>query len=146
MVFTLRQLQEKCREQRKQQFITFVDLTKAFDTVRRKSLYKILEKIGCPPILFAVNHFFSQGHECVHSMEIHQSLSRWGVVLNRVVLWHPLFLPFTLLPSFNMPLMGTRMECTSEPDSISFQSEKTEVWNDWWLKCWLENCSSPMML
>ena len=51
MVFTLRQLQEKCREQRKPLFITFVDLTKAFDTVSRKYLYKILEKIGCPPIL-----------------------------------------------------------------------------------------------
>ena len=43
-VFTLRHLQEKCREQRKPLFITFVDLTKAFDTTSLKSLYKILEK------------------------------------------------------------------------------------------------------
>ena len=35
MVFTL---QEKCRKQRKPLFITFVDLTKAFGTVSRKSL------------------------------------------------------------------------------------------------------------
>ncbi|GFR64639.1 cilia- and flagella-associated protein 74-like [Elysia marginata] len=33
MVFVLRQLQEKCREQNKGLYITFVDLTKAFDTV-----------------------------------------------------------------------------------------------------------------
>ena len=32
MVFILRQLQEKCREQNKGLYITFVDLTKAFDT------------------------------------------------------------------------------------------------------------------
>nr|XP_054774768.1 uncharacterized protein LOC129282940 [Lytechinus pictus] len=35
MVFVLRQLQEKCREQNKGLYITFVDLTKAFDTVSR---------------------------------------------------------------------------------------------------------------
>ena len=36
MVFTLRQLQEKCREQNKGLYITFVDLTKAFDTLAGK--------------------------------------------------------------------------------------------------------------
>ena len=41
MVFTLSQLQDKRREQRKPLFITFVDLIKAFDTVSRKSLYKV---------------------------------------------------------------------------------------------------------
>ena len=35
MVFALRQLQEKCREQNKGLYITFVDLTKVFDTVSR---------------------------------------------------------------------------------------------------------------
>ena len=33
MIFSLRQLQEKCREQQKPLYIAFVDLTKAFDTV-----------------------------------------------------------------------------------------------------------------
>ena len=49
MVFVLRQLQEKCREQNKGLYVTFVDLTKAFDTVSRKGLWQILEKVGCPP-------------------------------------------------------------------------------------------------
>ena len=35
MVFVLRQLQEKCREQNKGLYVSFVDLTKAFDTVSR---------------------------------------------------------------------------------------------------------------
>jgi len=49
MVFVLRQLQEKCREQNKELCVTFVDLTKAFDTVSRKGLWLILERLGCPP-------------------------------------------------------------------------------------------------
>ncbi|XP_017668058.1 PREDICTED: uncharacterized protein LOC108496141, partial [Lepidothrix coronata] len=49
MVFVLRQLQEKCREQNKGLYVTFVDLTKAFDTVSRKGLWQILEGLGCPP-------------------------------------------------------------------------------------------------
>ncbi len=49
MVFVLRQIQEKRREQKKVLYITFVDLTKAFDTVSRQGLWKILEKLGCPP-------------------------------------------------------------------------------------------------
>ena len=49
MVFVLRQIQEKCREQNKGMYITFVDLTKAFDTVSRTGLWEILAKLGCPP-------------------------------------------------------------------------------------------------
>ena len=38
MVFVLRQLQEKCREQNKELYVTFVDLTKAFDTEQEGTL------------------------------------------------------------------------------------------------------------
>ena len=60
MVFSIRQLQEKCREQQKPLYIAFVDLTKAFDTVSRSGLYKILEKIGCPPKFFKSDRSFSR--------------------------------------------------------------------------------------
>ena len=49
MVFVLRQLQEKCREQNKGLYVSFVDLTKAFDTVSRKGMWQIMERLGCPP-------------------------------------------------------------------------------------------------
>ena len=49
MVFVLRQIQEKCKEQNKPLYVTFVDLAKAFDTVSRKGLWQILQKLGCPP-------------------------------------------------------------------------------------------------
>lgn len=48
MIFSLRQLQEKCREQQMPLYISFIDLTKAFDLVSRDGLFKILPKIGCP--------------------------------------------------------------------------------------------------
>ena len=48
MVFVLRQLQEKCREQNMGLYATFIDLTKAFDTVSRTGLWLILERLGCP--------------------------------------------------------------------------------------------------
>ena len=51
MIFSLRQLQEKSREQGKPLFVCFVDLTKAFDTVSRSGLYSVLRRIGCPPTL-----------------------------------------------------------------------------------------------
>ena len=54
MIFSVRQLQEKCREQRRPLFIAFIDLTKASDLVSRQGLFNLLEKIGCPPKLLSV--------------------------------------------------------------------------------------------
>ena len=60
MIFSLRQLQEKCREQRQPLFIAFIDLTKAFDLVSRDGLFKILPKIGCPPRLLSIIRSFQE--------------------------------------------------------------------------------------
>ena len=51
MVFSLRQLHEKCREQHVPLYTAFIDLSKAFDLVNRDGLFKVLPKIGCPPKL-----------------------------------------------------------------------------------------------
>nr|VZI11968.1 unnamed protein product [Spirometra erinaceieuropaei] len=48
MIFAARQLQEKCQKMRTHLYSTFVDLTKAFDTVNREGLWKIMQKFGCP--------------------------------------------------------------------------------------------------
>ena len=53
MIFVARLLQEKCREQHRDLFIAFIDLTKAFDTVNHDLLWQVLGKRGCPP------HFLS---------------------------------------------------------------------------------------
>ena len=54
MKFTARQLQEKCQEQNIDLYMTFVDLTKAFDTVSREDLWKIMAKFGCPTKFIAM--------------------------------------------------------------------------------------------
>ena len=60
MIFSLLQLQDKCREQQQPLFLAFVDLTKAFDLMSRSGLFKILQKIGCPPKLLAIITSFHQ--------------------------------------------------------------------------------------
>ena len=54
MIFSLRRLQEKCREQRFPLYIAFIDLTKAFGLVSRSGLFKLLQRIGCPPKLLKI--------------------------------------------------------------------------------------------
>ena len=54
MIFAARQLWEKCQEQYDDLFITFIELTKAFDTVYRDGLWQIMEKFGCPRKLIAL--------------------------------------------------------------------------------------------
>ena len=41
--------------------MTFVDLTKAFDTVSRDGLWKIMTKVGCPPKYIAMVWQFHDG-------------------------------------------------------------------------------------
>ncbi|VDM00393.1 unnamed protein product [Schistocephalus solidus] len=48
MIFAARQLQEKCQEMQTHLYTTFVDLTKAFDTVNRDGMWKVMQKFGCP--------------------------------------------------------------------------------------------------
>ena len=54
MIFSLCQLQEKCREQNQPLYLAFIDLTKAFDLVSRDGLFKMLPLIGCPPKLLSI--------------------------------------------------------------------------------------------
>ena len=54
MIFSVRQLQEKCREQQQSLYLAFIDLNKAFDMVSRTGLFKLLEKIVCSPKLLNI--------------------------------------------------------------------------------------------
>ena len=58
MIFSVRQLQEKCREQQMPLYMAFIDLTKAFDFVSRRGLFQLLKKIGCPPQLLSITASF----------------------------------------------------------------------------------------
>ena len=89
MIFTARQLQEKCREQNVDLFMTFVDLIKAIDTVSRDGLWKIMAKFGCLPRYIAMVRQFHDGMQArvQNTGEYYEPFS----VTNRVkqaVLWH----------------------------------------------------------
>ena len=61
MIYTARQLQEKCQEQNVDLYMTFVDLTKASDTVSRQGLWKIMAKFGFPAKFIAIVQQFHDG-------------------------------------------------------------------------------------
>ena len=63
MIFVARLLQEKCREQSRDLYLAFIDLTKAFDTVNRELLWQIglLRKFGCPPAFLTILQEFHNG-------------------------------------------------------------------------------------
>ena len=61
MNFAARQLQEKCREKNVDHYMTFLDITKAFDTACRDGLWKIMAKSGCPTRFIAMVRQFHDG-------------------------------------------------------------------------------------
>ena len=63
MIFVLRQIQEKCREQNMGLYAAFVDRTKAFDTDSRDGLWKILARLGCPPKFFTILRQLHEGQQ-----------------------------------------------------------------------------------
>ena len=63
MIFVLRQIQEKCREQNMDLYATFVDLAKAFDNVSRDGLWKIRARLGCPPKFLTILRQLYEGQQ-----------------------------------------------------------------------------------
>ena len=59
MIFSAHQVQEKCIEQQLPLYQVFVDLTKAFDSVNKDALWKVLRKLDCP-LTFV--HMFRELH------------------------------------------------------------------------------------
>ena len=55
MIFTARQFQKKCQEQNVDLYMTFVDLTEAFDTVCHDGQLKIMAKFSCLPRFIAMD-------------------------------------------------------------------------------------------
>ena len=82
MAFVLRQLQEKCREQNKALYVTFINLTKAFDTVSKKGLWLIMEQLGCLPKFLSM---IIQLHEDQHGqVRLSSDLSKPFSIFNGV--------------------------------------------------------------
>ena len=61
MIFVARQLLEKSREHHESLFTLFVDLRKAYDSVPRQALWKVLFKCGVPPVMLRLIRSFHEG-------------------------------------------------------------------------------------
>ena len=58
MIFTVRQVQDKCLEQNLDLYSVFIDLTKAFGTVNREVLWDVLALYGCPTKFIQIIRLF----------------------------------------------------------------------------------------
>ena len=61
IIFSARQLWEKCQEQYKDLYLIFIDLTKAFDSVNRPGLRAVLSRVGCPDKFVKIVQSFHDG-------------------------------------------------------------------------------------
>ena len=61
MIFAARQLVEKTREHDDSLFVLFIDLRKAYDSVPRSALWRVLEKVGVPPKMLRIIKSFHEG-------------------------------------------------------------------------------------
>ncbi|KAJ1199606.1 hypothetical protein NDU88_003439 [Pleurodeles waltl] len=61
MIFAARQLHEKCQEQNRELYTTFMDLTTAFDTVNHEGLWWIMENFGSPGKFITMVRQFHDG-------------------------------------------------------------------------------------
>ena len=65
MVFTVR-LVEKSREHKVKLFVTFVDL-KAYDSVPREAMWKVLRRLGVPEVMVnIIQSFHQEMHAKIH--------------------------------------------------------------------------------
>ena len=63
-IFTLRNIIEQCTEWNRQLYINFVDFEKAFDSIHRESLWRILRAYGIPQQIVLVIKSFYNNFKC----------------------------------------------------------------------------------
>lgn len=63
-IFTLRNIIEQCTEWQRQLYINFVDFEKAFDSIHRDSLWKILRSYGIPQKIVQIIQSFYDNFTC----------------------------------------------------------------------------------
>jgi hypothetical protein len=63
-IFTLRNILEQCQEWRFPLYVNFIDFSKAFDSLHRDKLWKILEYYGIPTKLISLIRIFYDNYKC----------------------------------------------------------------------------------
>lgn len=119
MIFSLCQLQEKCREQQKAHYVAFIDLTKAFDLVSREGLFNILPKIGYPLKLHSMIKSFHDDRKATiqHEGSMSEPLIIKSGVKQGCILMSTLFgifFPLLLKHAFRTSMEGVYLHTRSD--------------------------------
>ena len=61
MMYVARQLVENTREHDDVLYVLFVDLKKAYDSIPRDDLWRVLDKVGVPPTMLEIIRSFHEG-------------------------------------------------------------------------------------
>ena len=81
-IFTLRNIIGQCIEWNTKVHINFIDLQKAFDSIHKDSLWRILLAYGCPEKIINIIKFFYNNFSC--SVIHKKKLTDWFSVRSRV--------------------------------------------------------------
>ena len=82
-LFTLQNIIEQCLEWKTPLFINFIDFKKAFDSVHRATLWKLLHLYGVPAKIFTLIEKFYDHFECIVILD-NNTLSEWFQVKSGV--------------------------------------------------------------
>ena len=74
-IFTIRNIIEQCLEWNSPLYINFIDFRKAFDSLHRDTLWKIVQSYGVPPKMTALIKMFYHQFQC--SVIVNGSLTEW---------------------------------------------------------------------
>ena len=74
-IFALRNILEQCAEWNEQIHLNFVDFKKAFDSLHREAIWKILGSYGIPEKLIKIIKIFYLNYEC--SVVLGEKISNW---------------------------------------------------------------------
>ncbi|KAI8508065.1 hypothetical protein Bbelb_143050 [Branchiostoma belcheri] len=81
-IFTLRRIIEKCNEFQSTLAVSFIDFTKAFDSIHRPSLWNIMQMYGLPnKVISAIKHIYADSKCCVRTDD---GFSGWFEVVTGV--------------------------------------------------------------
>ena len=81
-IFALRNILEQCAEWNEQIHVNFVDFKKAFDSLHREAIWKILGFYGIPKKITKIIKIFYLIHEC--SAALGGKISNWFSVETEV--------------------------------------------------------------
>ena len=89
MIFTIRQLTEKAVEHWEKQYLVFVDLKKAYDSVPHEALWVALRKLGIPDHLIDIRSFHDNMKAKLWVDGDVWGRLKWRMVCGKVALWRP---------------------------------------------------------